>query len=197
MKKNFLNICAFFLIIMVFTSCGTVKQDIKQNSIDGKLDTNFTNYKISLENYLDTHLGKAINNLDITFSEEVQNGYVSQFLFSSSDSKNYEGVCYATYNSNSVWSIIYSNYNIIDNTVSFTHMETSGFTSENTPYSVISGVVNEKNISYIKLFYFDGKIIQVMPANSGKTYASVRTDTNKGVKKIEGYSKDDKLIFSY
>jgi hypothetical protein len=192
-------------MLIMLTGCSSnknISQEAQSNiakaspSIKNE-DNSFVKYENALKNKIDLSTKQDINNLNITFSKEVENGYISQLIFSTKNGVKYEGVDYAVHDKYDNWNIIDENITPIDLKVPFTHMETSGTTKEGLNYIAISGVINDKNIASVKITYFDKHIVQVMKSELNQTYAFIRTDSNKGANKMEGYSKANKLIYSY
>ena len=77
-------------------------------------------------------------------------------------------------------------------------MTKSGEYSESKEYSLISGVVNDKNIYHVKVTYFDNIVCDLfVNPEETSSFGYLRNDTQKGYKQVIGYSKDDKVIFTY
>jgi|GEM_PF-4626288 len=204
MKKKFLLGILIISFTILACSCSISKGNNSSTSStktpefsSESSDTNFTGYLTALKNKLSKEVEKNINKIDVTYSKEVKEGYLSQFIFSTEDGENYEGSVYATYDSKKIWNIIYDDWNPIDTKLPFTHLESTSFLNEGPQYSIVSGVINDSNISYINIFYVNKLLVKVLPSLKYNTYAFIRTGALHGVAKIEAYSKEDKLIFKY
>jgi len=205
LKNHTIRRLFFLFTLVIVVIIAVLTGYIKTHFIIRGTNINISTTMNSLESYenvitseLSSRLNTEIESLNVTFSKETDaGGYVSQFISTTKAGENYEGNVYAISDISGKWLIKSISFEVVNRNVPFTQSQMSGQIGNDSNFFIISGVVNNDQISYIKANFVDGALVKIMINKSSGTYAYVRIDKPIGIKEICGYSENGSIIHKY
>lgn len=187
-KRSVFIAIAMVCFVLLIAGCN------RKQPVDKVSNEVFLEYSELIKNNFQKEIEQHITSFSIAYTKDSIYGDLSYVLFAS-DKDKFEGSVLVD---KSHKKVLYQAINKVDDSVPFTKLEMSGLINKKGRYHIVSGYINDKDISNIIIKFSSGLVINNNKSDLN-TYSYVYIDEPEGniVVGVEGINNDGKKIFAY